>query len=52
MISIFNDDCFKRMRLLANQSIDLVLVDLPYGQTACEWDTVIDLKKCGLNYRG
>ena len=25
--------------------IDLVLVDLPYGQTACEWDTIIDLKK-------
>lgn len=28
-----------------SNKIDLVLVDLPYGQTACKWDTIIDLKK-------
>ena len=25
--------------------VDMVLVDLPYGTTACKWDTVIDLER-------
>jgi len=28
---------------LADKSIDMVLTDLPYGTTACAWDSVIDL---------
>jgi len=31
--------------LLENKSVDLVLVDLPYGQTSCVWDKCIDLNK-------
>jgi DNA modification methylase len=41
---IFNKDCFDAFKLITKQSIDLVLVDLPYGQTACEWDEKLDLK--------
>lgn len=40
---IYNDDCFNVFNKL--KDIDLVLVDLPYGQTHCYWDTCIDLKK-------
>ena len=41
---IFNNDCFNIFKIIPKKSIDLVLVDLPYGQTSCEWDVKIDLK--------
>jgi len=31
------------MPTLEDNSVDMVLVDLPYGQTACNWDCEIDL---------
>ena len=42
---IFNDDCFSVFPLIAEKSVDLVVVDLPYGQTCCEWDKKIDLEQ-------
>jgi len=42
---IYNDDCFNVFSKIADKSINLVCVDLPYGQTACHWDSVIDLNK-------
>lgn len=45
MFELFNDDCFNILPKIKSKSVDLVLVDLPYGQTACKWDSVIDLKK-------
>ena len=41
---IFNDDCFNVFKTIPEKSINMVLVDLPYGQTACKWDIQIDLK--------
>ena len=41
---IFNNNCFDMFPNIHKKSIDLVLVDLPYGQSACEWDIEIDLK--------
>ena len=37
-------DCLEVMREIAPDSVDLVLVDPPYGTTACSWDAVIPLK--------
>lgn len=31
------------MQGLAPGSVDMILTDMPYGVTACKWDTVIDL---------
>ncbi len=31
---LYNDNCFNIFKLLDSKSVDLVLVDLPYGQTA------------------
>ena len=42
---IYNDDCFNVFDKIENKIIDLVLVDLPYGQTDCDWDVCIDLKE-------
>lgn len=42
-IQLFNDNCFNIFPTLEDKSINLFILDLPYGQTACKWDTVIDL---------
>ena len=42
---IYNDDCFNKFASIPDKSVQLVCVDLPYGQTACKWDTCIDLDK-------
>ena len=36
-------DCLERMKDIPYNSVDLVLVDLPYGTTQNKWDSVIDL---------
>jgi len=42
-INITNGDCLKLMKGLPDKSIDLFICDLPYGETNCKWDCVIDL---------
>ena len=34
-------DCIEGMKLIPDKSVDMILCDLPYGTTACKWDTVI-----------
>ena len=34
-------DCLELMKRIPDGSIDMILCDLPYGTTACKWDTVI-----------
>lgn len=48
---IYNDDCFNVFDKLEDDSVDLVLVDLPYGQTNCHWDICIDLEKMWLSLK-
>ncbi len=38
---LINGDCLIEMQKLENQSVDLILTDLPYGTTACKWDNII-----------
>ena len=38
---IIHGDCLEVMRQFPDKSIDMILCDLPYGATACKWDTVI-----------
>tara|TARA_R110002096_G_scaffold94208_4_gene212172 strand:+ start:1295 stop:2458 length:1164 start_codon:yes stop_codon:yes gene_type:complete len=44
-MDLYNDDCFNVFPKIKDKSINLFLLDLPYGQTACKWDSVIDLDK-------
>lgn len=41
---IIHGDCLDVMRKIPDKSIDMILCDLPYGTTACKWDTVIPFK--------
>jgi DNA modification methylase len=45
MTQLLNGDCLEVLKTLADSSIDLVITDLPYGQTECAWDIVIDMNK-------
>ena len=44
-------DCLERMAEIADGSIDMVLCDLPYGTTACKWDSVIPFEPLWAHYR-
>lgn len=41
---IYKGDCLTIMQDIPNQSVDIILCDLPYGVTKNKWDSVIDLK--------
>ena len=43
-------DCLDILPTLESNSVDLVLVDLPYGTTACKWDSIIPLDKLWEQY--
>jgi site-specific DNA-methyltransferase (adenine-specific) len=41
MMELWKGDCLVEMDKIAGKSIDMILCDLPYGTTACKWDSVI-----------
>lgn len=51
MIELYHGDCLVEMQKIADKSVDMVLCDLPYGTTACKWDTVIPFEPLWLSYR-
>jgi len=38
---IYQRDCLEGMRMIPDDTIDMILCDLPYGTTRNKWDTVI-----------
>ncbi len=40
-ISLINGNCLDEMKKLSDNSIDLILTDLPYGTTQNKWDEII-----------
>lgn len=44
-MNIKNADCFEFFESYKGDKIDLVVVDLPYNQTANKWDSKIDLER-------
>ena len=43
MSLLLHGDCLEHMKTLTDDSIDLIFCDLPYGQTSCKWDCLVDL---------
>lgn len=50
-IEMMNIDCLEGMKKIEKNSIDLILCDLPYGITACSWDTVIPFADFWTEYK-
>ena len=48
---IYNMDCLEGMLQIPDGSFDAVICDLPYGTTACAWDSVIPFDKLWEQYR-
>jgi site-specific DNA-methyltransferase (adenine-specific) len=48
---IYNADCLDLMRYIKSKSIDMIFCDLPYGTTACKWDTIIPLEPLWEQYK-
>jgi site-specific DNA-methyltransferase (adenine-specific) len=40
-MELIQGDCLEVMKEISNKSIDMILCDLPYGTTACKWDSII-----------
>lgn len=39
--SLYHGDCLQIMKEIPNKCVDMILCDLPYGTTACTWDSII-----------
>lgn len=50
MLLLLQGDCLEKMKGIPNKSIDLILCDLPYGTTACKWDTIIPFEPLWVQY--
>ena len=48
---LYNEDCLKAMSYLPDGCVDMVMCDLPYGTTACKWDTIIPFEPLWAAYR-
>lgn len=49
--TLWNEECLQAMKRIPDGSVDMVLCDLPYGTTACKWDSVIPFAPLWEAYR-
>jgi len=50
-VKLLNGDCLELLKDIDDKSIDMILCDLPYGQTQNKWDSVIPLDKLWEQYK-
>jgi site-specific DNA-methyltransferase (adenine-specific) len=50
MNKILLGDCLELLPTIADKSVDMILCDLPYGTTDCEWDSIIDMGRLWQEY--
>jgi site-specific DNA-methyltransferase (adenine-specific) len=50
MVELYNGDCLDIMMSMPDESVDMVLCDLPYGCTAQEWDKIIKFDELWKQY--
>lgn len=50
-IELIQGDCLEKMHDIPDGSIDMILCDLPYGTTACKWDSIIPIDSLWFLYK-
>ena len=50
-MKLLNGDCLELLNDVDEKSVDMILCDLPYGQTHNKWDSVIPLDKLWKQYK-
>ena len=48
---LMEGNCLDRMKEIPDHSVDMILCDLPYGVTHCEWDSVIPFDRLWEQYQ-
>ena len=49
-IVLFKGDCLEVMKNIADDSVDFILCDLPYGVTRNKWDIIIPFEELWKQY--
>lgn len=49
--TVIQGDCLEVMKEIPDGSVDMILADLPYGTTACKWDTIIPFEPLWEQYK-
>ena len=47
---VLQGDCLELLPSIPSKSVDMILCDLPYGTTACSWDSIIPLDRLWEQY--
>lgn len=47
---LMQGDCLELMKSIPDNSIDMILCDLPFGTSACKWDSVISITDLWTEY--
>ena len=50
-VKLMRGDCLEVMKFIPDKSIDAIICDLPYGTTACKWDSVIPFEPLWAQYK-
>jgi|TARA_R110000868_G_scaffold343065_1_gene604034 site-specific DNA-methyltransferase (adenine-specific) len=50
MIDLRRGNCMDILQEIPDNSVDMVCVDLPYGTTACKWDSILPLDELWKEY--
>ena len=50
-VRVIQGECLELLKTLPDNSVHLILCDLPYGTTKCKWDSVIDIDKLWVEYK-
>lgn len=48
--NLYLGDCLELMKQIDDESVDAIICDLPYGQIACKWDSIIPFEKLWEHY--
>lgn len=51
MIDLHLGNCLEVMKQIPDKSVDAIICDLPYGTTACKWDSVIPFEPLWEQYK-
>ena len=49
-VKLLHGDCLDLMTSIPDGSVDAIICDLPYGTTACKWDTIIPFEPLWAHY--
>lgn len=48
---LLQGNCFELMKNILDESVDMILCDLPYGTTDCKWDVIIPFESLWEQYK-